>query len=192
MSMRLHKSQISKLVDSIIETLTEKNEFVEVAERPEDERVDPRRGTPLPETKIDELRRDVQSVLYSYLNNDQRLHREARARVERQGEDQSEVYNTKRQLAKQEGFGLGEEAPSYIIEQLIETMLHSSSVEEIFAEDKELRVALLPILRESMNTRRNLQQEVNTRLKQIERSSQSWEDLFFAVNQRLKDRYQID
>lgn len=192
MSMRLHKSQISKLVDSIIETLTEKNEFVEVAERPEDERVDPRRGTPLPETKIDELRRDVQSVLYSYLNNDQRLHREARARVERQGEDQSEVYNTKRQLAKQEGFGLGEEAPSYIIEQLIETMLHSSSVEEIFAEDKELRVALLPILRESMNTRRNLQQEVSTRLKQIERSSQSWEDLFFAVNQRLKDRYQID
>jgi len=192
MSMRLHKSQISKLVDSIIETLTEKNEFVEVAERPEDERVDPRRGTPLPETKIDELRRDVQSVLYSYLNNDQRLHREARARVERQGEDQSEVYNTKRQLAKQEGFGLGEEAPSYIIEQLIETMLHSSSVEEIFAEDKELRMALLPILRESMNTRRNLQQEVSTRLKQIERSSQSWEDLFFAVNQRLKDRYQID
>jgi hypothetical protein len=190
--MRLHKSQISKLVDSIIETLTETNEFVEVAERPEDERIDPRRGTPLPETKIDELRRDVQSVLYSYLNNDQRLHREARARVERQGEDQSEVYNTKRQLAKQEGFGLGEEAPSYIIEQLIETMLHSSSVEEIFAEDKELRVALLPILRESMNTRRNLQQEVNTRLKQIERSSQSWEDLFFAVNQRLKDRYQID
>jgi len=192
MSMRLHKSQISKLTDSILETLTETNQFVEVAERPEDERIDPRRGTQLPDTKIDELRRDVQSVLYSYLNNDQRLHSEARRRVERAGEDQSEVYNTKRQLAKQEGFGLGEEAPSYIIEQLIETLLHSSNVEEIFAEDKELRVALLPILRESMNTRRNLQQEVSNRLKQIEKSSESWEELFFTVNQRLKDRYHLD
>lgn len=194
--MRLHKTQISKLADHIIEILTVKNQFVEVATRTEEElqvKDEARHSSePLPPTKIDELHRAVRSVLYNYLNTDQRLHQAAREEIDRRGEDNTELYTVKRKLAKREGFGLGEEAPVYIIEQLIESLLHSSSVAEVFADDLELRMALLPTLSEAMASRRNLQQEMNARLRKIEKSSESWEELYFAVNQRLREHYNID
>lgn len=192
--MRLHRNQIPRLIDNITEILTEGNQFLEVAVRTEDELAEPQRPgyPPLPPTKIDGLRKDISAVLYNYLKTDQRLHQAARDRVDREGEDHSEVYSHKRTLAKREGFGLGEEAPVYIIDQLIETLMHSNNVVDLYAQDVELRTILLPVLTEAMQMRRNLQQEMGARLRKIEKAGQSWEDLFFSVNQRLRERYQID
>jgi hypothetical protein len=191
MSMRLQKSQISNLVNVIINILTIQNEFVKIAPYVprEDE---PRRGGPVPTTMVDELRKDISGVLFNYLNTDQRLHSQARDQVEREGVDHSEIYNRKRALAKREDFGLGEEAPSFIITQLIEALLHSSSVEEIYASDLDLRAALLPELREAMSNQRNVSHEMAQRVRQINQISEQWEDFYALVKGRLNERYQID
>jgi len=191
MSMRLQKTQINPLVNTIINALTLQNEFVKIApyEPREDE---PRRPGPLPTSMVDELRKDISGVLYNYLNTDQRLHNLAREQVEREGVDHSEIYNRKRALAKREDFGLGDDAPNFIITQLIEALLHSSSVDEIYASDAELRATLLPELREAMSNQRNVSHEMAQRVRQITQIGNQWEDLYTLVKGRLNERYQLD
>ena len=201
MSMRLYRNQISKLVDTIIRVLTEENEIVEIAERPpviEDKNVvkwSNRKPEYEGEDKLflwPEFRQDIRAVLNNYVNTDRRLTEEARKIVSARGDDPSMIYAEKRRLAKHENFGLNEDAPSYIVGQLIEALLHTESVEEVYAQDREIHLLLLNEIREIMSNQRNLQQEVEQRIKTLERGSQTWEDLFFQVNQRLKERYQID
>jgi hypothetical protein len=191
MSMRLQKAQIAPLVNTIINTLTLQNEFVKIApyEPREDE---PRRAGPVPTSMVEELRRDISGVLQNYLNTDQRLHNQAREQVERAGEDHSEIYNRKRALAKREDFGLGDDAPTFIITQLIEALLHSSNVEEIYASDAELRAVLLPELREAMSNQRNVSHEMAQRVRVINQIGNQWEDLYTLVKGRLSEKYQLD
>ena len=201
MSMRLYRNQISKLVDMIIRVLTEENEIVEIAERPpevEDEKV-VKWSNQKPKYEGEdalylwpEFRQDIRAVFNNYINTDRRLTEEARNIVNARGDDPSMIYSEKRRLAKHENFGLNEDAPSYIVVQLIEALLHTESVEEVYAQDREIHALLLNEIREIMSNQRNLQQEVEQRIRNLERSSQTWEDLYFQVNQRLKERYQID
>ena len=102
------------------------------------------------------------------------------------------IYSEKRRLAKQRNFGLNDDAPSWIVTQLIEQFYHTKSVGEVYAQDKEIYSVLIPLIRERMSTQQNLQQEVEQRIKRLEKSSETWEDLFFQVNQRLNDKYQLD
>ena len=206
MSMRLYRNQVSKLADLIIRVLTEDNEIVEIAEREaQAESDDPSstwsnrgygngRGIESPQTglMVEEFRKDICAVLNSYVQTDRRLTDEARRLVEARGDDPSMIYAEKRRLAKHENFGLNEDAPSYIVGQLIEALLHTESVEEIYAQDKEIHSLLLPEIRDIMSNQRNLQQEVEQRIKYLEKGSESWEDLFFQINQRLKEKYQLD
>ena len=141
---------------------------------------------------VEEFRKDICAVLNSYVQTDRRLTDEARRLVEARGDDPSMIYAEKRRLAKHENFGLNEDAPSYIVGQLIEALLHTESVEEIYAQDKEIHSLLLPEIRDIMSNQRNLQQEVEQRIKYLEKGSESWEDLFFQINQRLKEKYQLD
>jgi hypothetical protein len=102
------------------------------------------------------------------------------------------VYSVKHSLARKERFGLNDEAPGFIIGQLTEALLHSSNVEEIYAEDSEIMAALLPEIRGIMANQKNLQQEVAHKIKRFERESATWEDVYFQVNQRLNEKYQLD
>ena len=95
-------------------------------------------------------------------------------------------------LAKQRNFGMNDDAPSWIVSQLIEQLFHTKSVEEVYAQDKDIYELLIPLIREKMSTQQNLQQEVEQRIKRLEKSSENWEDLFFQVSQRLKEKYQLD
>ena len=206
MSMRLYRNQISKLADTIIRVLTEENEIVEIAQRQPPTEEDSRSVTwsnnrsnrrdqfesPQSELMVNEFRQDIRAVLNNYVNTDRRLTDEARKIVESRGDDPSMIYSEKRRLARHENFGLNEDAPSYIIGQLIEALLHTESVEEVYAQDKDIHMLLMPEVRDIMSNQRNLQQEVEQRIRNLERGSETWEDLFFQVHQRLKDRYQLD
>lgn len=198
MSMRLHRNQINKLVEDIVELLTVNNQHVLITQRDEqelaienEERAKERRK-PLPASMLDEFKKDVSSVLYNYVNTDRRLTETARDEVKRRDQHASMTYSIKRDLAKQEKFKLGDEAPGFIVEQLIETFMRASSVDDIFAADHDIKATLLPEIRKTMNNQRSVQQEMKNRVKAIAKRSNTWEDQYFVVSQRLKDLYQLD
>ncbi len=202
MSMRLYSKQINSLTNDIIRILIEENECLEIAIREPVEEGEESKHSRLmrerypeddPTLMMSEFRQTISDVLRTYIKIDQELTQLARLDVERRKDDPSMIYSEKRRLAKQRNFGMNDDAPNWIVSQLIEQFLfHTSSVADVFAEDSEIYKLLIPLIRERMSTQQNLQQEVMQRVKNLEKGSQTWEDLFFQINQRLKEMYQVD
>src|SRR3954462_1647825 len=59
--------------------------------------------------------------------------------LERRGYDHSKFNQVKREMADVRGFKMGDEGIDYIINQMIEFLLISRNVEEVFAEDHSIR-----------------------------------------------------
>ncbi|MCB9538814.1 MAG: DUF507 family protein [Myxococcales bacterium] len=166
--MRLYSSRIAPIIRDIIEALVD-GELVEI-EPP----------------MVKEVELDVESVLKEYLRAERQLTEEAKDLAHQRGLDYSAHQKIKRQLAEKRRFGLYEESVGYIANQLIETLLHSQHVEEIYGDDKELRAAIAPVLKKHMAQGDALDQEVRKRIKNLQEGTQDWEIRYQQTLERLK------
>jgi hypothetical protein len=166
--MRLFGSKIPSLTSDLIAHLRQ-TELVDV----------------LP-AKVSEVELDVESVLKEYLRTEKRLTEEAKDIAHSKGLDYSAHLKIRRQLAERRKFGLYEDSVGYIANQLIETLLHTQHVEEIFAEDNELRASIVPVLRKHMTDGTGIDQEVRRRMKHLEEGSRDWEISYQQTMERLR------
>ena len=135
---------------------------------------------------------DVASVLKEYLRLDRELTERAKDILEIRGLSYSAFSRTKRHLAEQRDFGLGEEGLSWICTQLLETFMQSRHIEEIFAEDAVLRRKIKDILRRHMNVDSELDKQVRQRIKNLQEGTHSWEIEYNRVMGQMKQKYGLD
>lgn len=172
--MRLFANRIPMIVKDIVEALLAK-ELIEIA--PEN----------IPEVEL-----DVESVLKEYLRAERQLTDQAKDLAQGKGLDYSAHQKIKRQLAEKKKFGLYEDAVGYISNQLIETFLHTPHIDEIFGEDRELRAAIAPVLKQHMSAGDNLDAEVRKRIKNLQEGTQDWEIQYQQTLERLKQAKGIE
>jgi hypothetical protein len=134
---------------------------------------------------------DVQSVLKEYLRVDRELTERAKDIMEIRGLSYSAFTRTKRALAEERDFGLGEEAINWICTQLIETFMHSQHIEEIFADDVTLRRKMKDILRRHMMIDEELDNEVRERIKNLEEGTNAWDIEYKRVMDQMKVKHGI-
>lgn len=132
---------------------------------------------------------DVQSVLKEYLRVDRELSERAKDILEIRGLSYSSFGRVKRQLADEKDFGLGEEALSWICNQLLETFMQSAHVDEIFADDPTLRRKMKDILSRHMAVDEELDREVRDRIKNLEEGTQSWDIEYGRVMDQMKQKH---
>ncbi|MCA9538148.1 MAG: DUF507 family protein [Myxococcales bacterium] len=166
--MRLFSSKVPQLTHEIVEALIE-NELVEV----------------LP-ANVKEVELDVESVLKEYLRAERQLTEEAKDLAHTRGLDYSAHQKIKRQLAERRKFGLYEDSIGYIANQIIETLLHTRHVEEIFGEDRDLRAAIAPVLRRHMSNQDAIDAEVRKHIKNLQEGTQEWEIRYQQTLDRLR------
>lgn len=166
--MRLYGSKIPNIMRDVVQTLMDK-ELVEI----------------LP-ANVSEVELDVESVLKEYLRAERQLTEEAKDMAHARGLDYSAHNKIKRQLAERRRFGLYEDSVGYIANQLIETLLHTRHVEEIFGEDNDLRAAIAPILRKHMAGQEAFDAEVRRRLKNLNEGTAEWEIRYQQTVERLR------
>ena len=134
---------------------------------------------------------DVTSVLKEYLRLDRELTERAKDILEIRGLPYSAFSRTKRTLAEQQDFGMGDEALSWICNQLLETFMQSPHIEEIFADDVTLRRKIKDMLRKHMAVDDELDQEVRQRIKNLEEGTQSWDIEYKRVMDQMKTKHGI-
>ena len=164
--MRLYAGRISNIAEEIIRILRD-NEAIDV--------------TPelVPEAEL-----DVQSVLREYLRVDRDLTNRAR---EMSDAGQGSFGRIKRRLAYQASFKTGDEAIDYIVDQLIETFLHSNNIDEIYADDLELRRRISLIVKKyTQEVESQLDKEVRERIKNLTEGSQTWDLEYERMMKQLK------
>jgi uncharacterized protein len=139
-----------------------------------------------------EAQLDVASVLNEYLRVDKELTDRAKDILEIRGLGHSAFGRTKRQLAEQREFGLGEEGITWICNQLIEIFMSSAHIEEIFADDVILRRKLKDILRKHMAVDEELDQEVRQKIKNLQEGTSAWEVEYSRVMDQMKKKHGLD
>jgi len=166
--MKLYAGKIDAIASEIIRVL-EQDGDIELADR-------------------QEAQLDVASVLKEYLRVDRELTERAKDILEIRGLSYSAFGRTKRALADEKDFGLGEEGINWITSQLLETFMQSKHVDEIYADDAQLRRKIKEILKKHMAVDEELDREVRQRIKNLEEGTQTWEIEYQRVMDQMKNR----
>jgi uncharacterized protein len=135
-----------------------------------------------------EVQLDLESVLSQYLKTESELMTKARETLTARGLPAKDYGRVLRTLAEQKKVKIGEEAMDYVLEQLVEILLNSSNVEEIYVEDHELRRKLRIPLRKHEGAAEKLDQEVRGQMKHVEEGSALWEVEYQRMMEDIRRR----
>ena len=89
--------------------------------------------------RVADAEMDMSAIMREYLANEERVNQATREALERRGYDYSKFNQVKREMADVRGFKMGDEGIEYVINQMIEFLLISRNVEEVYAADNILR-----------------------------------------------------
>ncbi len=124
---------------------------------------------------LSEVVLDVESVLREYIRVDRDVTDRAREKISREGLEFTQLNKIKQKIAEERNFGVGDRAVEYITKQIIEALLHSRHVEEVFGEDHVLRRTLREVINRHTHVDDDLDQEVRRRIKNLQEGTNTWE-----------------
>jgi hypothetical protein len=166
--MWLHRARIPQIASDMVRALVEGGDIESESPR--------------------EVQADIEAVLNQYVADDQDINERARELVATRGMPQSELGRMKKLVAEQKHVKIGEEAIDYLLDQLIEILMHSSNVDEVFAQDHVLRLRMREPLRKQFAAEDALEQEVRGRLKHVQEGTQVWEVEYRRMMEDIKRR----
>jgi hypothetical protein len=122
------------------------------------------------------------------VSDDQEINDRARDLVAARGLPNSELTRMKKLVAEQKHVKISDDAIDYLLDQLIEILMHSNNVDEVFAEDHVLRVRMREPLRKQFAAEEQLEQEVRGRLKNLQEGTAVWEVEYRRLMDDIKRR----
>jgi hypothetical protein len=135
-----------------------------------------------------EVQADVEAVLNQYMRDEQAVSERAKEVVSQRGLAQSEFGRTKKLIADERKIKIGEDAIDYILDQLVEMVMHSANVGEVFVEDYVLRRKMRDPLRKLAAEEDELQAEVRAQLRHVKEGSSVWEVEYRRMMDDIKRR----
>lgn len=172
--MRLHRERIPAVAKSIVDTLVDK-ELIDVTQESR------------PEVEL-----DVESVLKEYRRMDHEITEKARDLVATRGLDYSQTFKLKAKLAQERGFGLNDDAVQWLADQIVEILLQSNHVEEVFGEDNDLRGAIAPVLKRELHVDSDLDKQVKARIKNLQEGTNDYEVEYKKTMEQLRNARKLN
>jgi hypothetical protein len=113
--------------------------------------------------RINDAEKDMESVMKEYLSFEERVNAATREALERRGYDHSRFAAVKREMADVRGF------------RMIEQLLISRNVEEVFTEDNLLRKKVFGIFRKHLDVDDEIDREARARLKHLQEGTAAFD-----------------
>ena len=117
--------------------------------------------------RIADAEMDLSAIMREYLTNEERVNQATREALERRGYDHSKFNQVKREMADVRGFKMGDEGIEYVVNQMIEFLLISRNVEEVFAADNTLRQKIFAVMKKHLDVDEEIDREAGARLKHL-------------------------
>jgi hypothetical protein len=125
--------------------------------------------------RIADAEMDMASIMKEYLAAEERVNAATREALERRGYDQSRFNQVKREMADVRGFKMGEEGIEFVIDQMIQFLLVSRNVEEVFSDDQALRKKIFGIFKRHLDVDDEIDREARARLKHLQEGTSAWD-----------------
>ena len=166
--MRLYRKIIPKMSKEIISTLKNEGD-VEIDDQ-----------------KLEEAELDVAAILVEYCNAEDRLNQETKDTLTRRGLSAERFGQVKKGLAEARSHKTGEEGAEFVINQMLETLMHSRNIEEVFAEDHEMRKKITDTMRKYLGIDEEIDREARSRLKNLREGTGEWDIEYERIVGQLK------
>ncbi len=96
--------------------------------------------------RMSDAEMDMAAVMKEYLTAEEQVNAVTREALKRRGYDESRFDQVQREMADVRGFKMGDEGIEYVVDQMIEFLLASRNVQEVYADDDALRKKIFAIL----------------------------------------------
>lgn len=169
--MRLFSGKVPVIADEIVRTLA-KDGDIECASE-------------------EEVRLDLESVMKEYLRRERQVMEEAKNRMEIRGLPYSQLGKMKSAVARDLQIPVGEDMLPYLLEQLLVMLMHSQNVEEVFAEDLDLRKKMTAIMRRHLDVEGDLDKEVRSKIKNLQEGTATFEIEYQRAMDELKRKKRL-
>jgi hypothetical protein len=167
--MRLYASKASTIATEVVRTLVSQKD-IEVEDA----------------GAQGEVVKDVESVLKSYLDTEKIVDEKTRDLLQRTNRGPQEFQKVRQQIAEHHGIKVGDETLDHLLDQVVQMLMHSHNVEEVFAEDVELRRRMAPIFKKHMGVDSELEAEVRAQLKHLKEGTSQWDIEYARVLETVK------
>jgi hypothetical protein len=127
-------------------------------------------------------------VLNQYVTAEREVNERAKDLLERTHKPPTEYQRVRQLVADEKGIKVGDDALDYLLDQVVEMLMHSNNVEEVFVEDVELRRKMAPIFKKHMAVDASLDTEVRAQLRHVREGTRDWEVEYARVLEQVKRR----
>ena len=137
-------------------------------------------------TDRNEVQLDIEAVLKEHIRRDRQVLDEAKNRMESRGMSYSMLGRMKSQVAKELGAPPSDEVIPYLVGQILNMLFHSNNVEEIFADDLDLRKKIVAIIRRHTEVEGELDVAVRNKIKNLEEGTATFEIEYARMMEKMK------
>jgi hypothetical protein len=125
--------------------------------------------------RIADAEMDLSAIMREYLAAEERVNQATREALERRGYDASKFNQVKREMADVRGFKMGDEGIEYCINQMLEFLLISRNVEEVFSADTVMRTKIFQSMKKHLDVDDEIDREARGRLKHLQEGTSAFE-----------------
>lgn len=129
---------------------------------------------------------DVEAVLKSYVEMDREVSEKTRDLLERTGRSTAEFGRVRTQIAESKGIKVGDDMLDYLLDQVLASFHHSNHVDEIFAEDHQIRRTMVPFFKKHMAIDADLDAEVRLQLRHLKEGTATWDVEYARVMEGVR------
>ncbi len=166
--MRLYSGKVSAIATEVVRALLASNDIE--AETPK------------------EVEADIAAVLNQYLADEREVNDRAKDVLERTGKPQTDYQRVRALVADEKGIKVGDETLDYLLDQVVEMLMHSGNVDEVYVEDLDLRRRMAPVFKRHMAVDASLDGDVRAQLKHVREGTRDWEVEYAKVLEQVKRR----
>src|SRR4051794_4866856 len=114
--------------------------------------------------RVADAEMDMAAILKEYLASEERVNQATREALERRGYDHSRFNTVNREMADVRAFKMGDEGLDYITNPMIEFLLTSRKVEEVFAGDHGIRKNISQVFKNPLDVDGETDPDARSRL----------------------------
>ncbi|HUU04018.1 MAG TPA: DUF507 family protein [Myxococcota bacterium] len=122
-----------------------------------------------------EAPRDFEAILAEYVRSEREVCDYTTDVLASHGWGNAKYGEARRLAAANRKVPLDDEALDFIINQMLEFMLMSANIAEVYAEDRIMRKRIADIIRRSLKVHDELDVEVRKRLRNLQEGTRDWE-----------------
>jgi len=122
-----------------------------------------------------QVEEDLSSVLKKYLETERLVNEKTKDLLEQTGRGTSEFGRVREQIADSHGIKVGDEMLDHLLDQCVSALMNSDNVDEVFAQDVELRRRMVPVFKKYIMADADLDAEVRTQIRHVKEGTRDWD-----------------